>query len=161
MDTLTRTQLLELDEPRLQAICRCEACRGTGPGGQKRNKTSTAVRVTHADTGLSASDDQERSQQLNKHRALQKLRLQFALKLREAPVPWNGPVPSLKSERYVCWLAVLLDHLYACNFSMADTAAAMNSSTGKLVREMAKTPAFWQLVNAERAERGFNPLRPD
>ena len=160
MNTLTRTQLLELDERQLLAQCRCEASRGTGPGGQKRNKTSSAIQVTHVQTGLSAYDDQERSQQLNKHRALQKLRLAFALKLREPPQSWSGDIPSSKNDAYVKWIAVLLDFLYEHNFSIADTATALNSSTGRLVKEIFKTPALCQLVNTERATRGFKPLKP-
>lgn len=159
MPPLTRNQLLELPEDRLVRLCRVETCRGTGPGGQKRNKTSTAVHVTHPETGLAAFDDQERSQQLNKHRALQKLRLEFALRLREPPQPWSEDIPSLKNDRYTLWIAVLLDHLHSHNFSLAETAAALGSSTGRLVREIAKTPALWQAVNKERADRGFAPLR--
>lgn len=160
MPDLTRNQLLALDESRLLALCKCDTCRGTGPGGQKRNKTSSAVHLTHNATGLSAYDDQERSQQINKHRALQKLRLEFALKLREPPVPWDEPIPSIKNERYVVWIATLLDNLYQHNFSLADTATAFGSSTGKLVKEMLKTPALWQLVNQERTARGFSQLKP-
>ncbi len=159
MQQLTRTQLLELDERQLPEQCRCEACRGTGPGGQKRNKTSSAIHVTHLQTNLSAFDDQERSQQINKHRALQKLRMTFALKLREAPVPWEAPIPSAKSPAYVQWIAVMLDHMTEHNFSVAETASALGMSTGQLVREMSKTTALWQHVNSERASRGFSQLK--
>ncbi len=159
MQTLTRTQLLALDEQQLLAQCRCEASRGTGPGGQKRNKTSSAIQVTHLQTGLSAYDDQERSQQINKHHALQKLRLAIALNLRESPIPWTAPIPSIKNDAYIQWIAVLLDHLNEHNFSVAETAAALGMSTSKLVKEMSKTTALWQHVNSERTARGFSQLK--
>lgn len=52
--------------------CDCEilTCRGSGPGGQKRNKTETAVQVKHKPSGLMVRCDQERSQQQNKITAL-------------------------------------------------------------------------------------------
>lgn len=46
-----------------------ETMRGTGPGGQHRNKTDSAVRITHIPTGLSAYAD-ERSQSHSKKAAM-------------------------------------------------------------------------------------------
>ena len=40
-------ELLALSDEELMKECRFDAMRGTGPGGQKRNKTSSAARVTH------------------------------------------------------------------------------------------------------------------
>ncbi len=40
--------------------------RGSGPGGQKRNKTSSGVRLTHAPTGLEVRVTNSRSQGLNR-----------------------------------------------------------------------------------------------
>lgn len=52
---------------------RFEYMRGTGPGGQHRNKTDSACRVTHIPTGISAYAD-ERSQHTSKRKALQELK---------------------------------------------------------------------------------------
>jgi protein subunit release factor B len=51
-----------MPDNQLLADCRWEAFRGPGPGGQKRNKTSSAVRITHLPTGLSAIATESRSQ---------------------------------------------------------------------------------------------------
>jgi peptide chain release factor 1 len=49
-------------------------CRGTGAGGQKRNKTETTVQLKHLPTGLQVRCEDTRSQQKNRALALQLLR---------------------------------------------------------------------------------------
>lgn len=49
-----------------------ETMRGTGNGGQHRNKTDSAVRITHLPTGISAYAD-ERSQKHSKRLAMREL----------------------------------------------------------------------------------------
>ena len=50
------------------------ACRTGGPGGQHRNKASTAVRATHRPSGLVVVVDTERQFSLNRGIALRLLR---------------------------------------------------------------------------------------
>ncbi|MGC4748311.1 peptide chain release factor H [Micromonospora sp. DT201] len=49
-------------------------CRTGGPGGQHRNKASTAVRATHRPSGIVVVVDEERQFSLNRRVALQLLR---------------------------------------------------------------------------------------
>ena len=86
---LTRNQLLALTDDELLRVCRVERRRGTGPGGQKRNKTESAVTVLHEASGCSGSSDETRSQISNRLIALHHLRLDLAVRLREpAPAAW-------------------------------------------------------------------------
>lgn len=45
---------------------RVETMRGTGAGGQKRNKTESKVRITHIATGITATSDFTRDQRKNR-----------------------------------------------------------------------------------------------
>ena len=50
-----------------------ETMRGSGPGGQHRNKTDSAVRITHKPSGTVSSCCDSRSQRFNKTEAFKKL----------------------------------------------------------------------------------------
>jgi len=47
--------------------------KASGPGGQKKNKTSSAIRIIHPESGARAEGKEERSQTANKHNALKRL----------------------------------------------------------------------------------------
>jgi protein subunit release factor B len=53
--------------------CEWEYMRGTGPGGQKRNKTESKVRCTHRPSGAVGESDETRSQHDNKRLAFVKM----------------------------------------------------------------------------------------
>lgn len=73
---------LVLDDDRLLAQCDVDCYRASGPGGQKRNKTSSAVRLRHNPTGLIVVAVESRSQHENRAKALQRLRWAIALQCR-------------------------------------------------------------------------------
>lgn len=51
-----------------------QTTKGSGPGGQHRNKTESAVRATHVPTGIVVFCQSQRSQHANKAEAIQILR---------------------------------------------------------------------------------------
>jgi protein subunit release factor B len=52
---------------------RIEYFRGSGPGGQHRNKTDSGFRITHIESGLSVENCETRSQGQNKRKAFRLL----------------------------------------------------------------------------------------
>src|SRR5256885_3277072 len=72
-----------LTDEQLLAQCEVDTYRASGPGGQKRNKTSSAVRLRHPASGLIVIAEESRSQHENRARALKRMRQALFLKLRD------------------------------------------------------------------------------
>ena len=158
-----RLALLTMPDEALLRQCRVDVFRGTGHGGQKRNRTDSAVRLTHLATGAVAACDETRSQHQNRQLALRKLREQIALVCRCRPpaAPPGSERPGARSADYPAWVGAVLDALDAHDFRLAEAAEQLSTSTGRLVRDLAADPALWQAANAGRARCGHRPLRAD
>ena len=70
---------------------RIDTYRSSGAGGQHINKTSSAIRITHFPTGIVVQCQNERSQHMNKDKAMQMLKAKlFLLKQQEAEAKLSG-----------------------------------------------------------------------
>ena len=133
-----REDYLALDDARLLAQCQVHTYRASGPGGQKRNKTSSAVRLHHRPTGLIAKSTESRLQHVMPNGRLQCGR---------------------RDARYPSVVRHLLDIFFAYEGRTADTAAALGITTAHLVSFFRKDPKLWARVNEIRARFGTAPLR--
>lgn len=161
MERRQRDELLQLPDAEFVRQCRVDCFRGTGHGGQKRNTTDSAVRVTHLLTDTVAACDDSRSQKRNRDRALERVRLEIARTCRAAgPQAWpERSAPGRRDGRYPLWVAAALDALHAAEYGIGAAAAHLGTNTGRLVRDLARDPALWQLVNQGRRARGLDLLR--
>jgi len=72
-----------MDLDQLAEECEIEFTRTGGPGGQHRNRSATAVRLTHRPTGISVLAGDSRSQHQNRLAALRRLAAKLEARERE------------------------------------------------------------------------------
>ncbi len=67
--------------------------RSRGPGGQRKNKKETGVRIVHVATGITASASEQRSQHQNRQVAMERLeeKLRVLRKPKRRRIPTRKP----------------------------------------------------------------------
>jgi hypothetical protein len=170
---MTRDVWLALTEDELLRQCEVDTYRASGPGGQKRNKTSSAVRLRHLPSGLIVIAEESRSQHENKAKALKRMHQAFALKLRDgAPDGVPASITAAKNAdgrlevgrkdpRFWPAAAAALDMLDSHKGRVHDAAVAVGVSTGNLIDFLQTDPKVWGEANALRQRHGQKPLRAE
>jgi len=158
MTASERNAMLAAEDDVLLRDCEFIMQKGTGNGGQKVNKTSSAVRLRHRPTGIAVAANEERSQAKNRHIALRKLRYEIALRVHADPFgtefePLPSPSPA-NHARLILWTAALFDRLAASGFDLARTAALCGASVSQLERAMRKYPQVWRAWSEARQKNG-------
>jgi hypothetical protein len=166
-----------LTDSQLLAQCEVDTYRASGPGGQKRNKTSSAVRLRHPPSGLIVIAEESRSQHENRARALKRMRQALYLKLREelptddlAAMQSHVDLRSArtasgrldvgrKDPRFWPAVGVVLDVLEAAGARVSEAAAALGISTGNLIDFLQINPKVWEQANVLRSRFGLKSLK--
>jgi hypothetical protein len=173
---MPRSDYLLASDDALIAQCDVDRYRASGPGGQHRNKTESAVRLRHRLSGATAIGEDSRSQAENKLHAVRRLRAAIALDVRE-PVALDGHVPSPRLAALVAggtaplgartrltgdyWAAIaeLLDLLVAGDLEIGATAQRLGITTGALSKLLLHDEHVGRAVNDLRRGRHMRPLR--
>jgi hypothetical protein len=170
-----RAALLLASDDALIAQCEVDRYRASGPGGQHRNKTESAVRLRHKLTGVTAIGEDSRSQAENKAHAVKRLRAAIALEVRE-PVVLEGfqPSPRLASlaaggtaplgartrQTGEFWAAIgeLLDLLVVGKLEIGATAQRLGITTAQLSKLLLHDDHVARTVNDLRRAKGMRAL---
>jgi hypothetical protein len=174
-----RSDWVHLSDSQLLDQCEVDTYRASGPGGQKRNKTSSAVRIRHPPSGLIVIAEESRSQHENRARALKRLRQAFFLKVREdqPAEAWTSATVAArpdyreardgagrldlgrKDPRYWPAVGVVLDVLQGVQGRVSRAADILGISTGNLVAFLRSDAKVWEQANYLRARFGQKLLR--
>ena len=157
---MDREKLLNMSDEELLNNCKTDHFIATGNGGQKRNKTSSAVRLSLKNSDISVTASEDRQQSVNKKRAIRKMRIAIAMEMREQATEWDGQLDmNTKNTQYPLFIACLTDNLFDKNWQVSEVAKSMDISTGKLIKIIAKDDNLWQFINKERQRSGYKPLK--
>ncbi len=159
----------DLSSDDLLRDCEVTHGRGSGPGGQRRNKVQTAVRIRHQPTGIEAAARERASQAQNLSAAVFRLRVKLALEYRAArKLPSAMWTQRARDGRIACnprhtdypaMLAEALDHVTQQRGDVRRAAAALAVSSTQLLRFLAGQPQALQHVNELRRKRGLGALK--
>lgn len=175
-DPGSRASWLALEDRALVGQCDVDLYRASGPGGQHRNKTESAVRLRHRPSGVTVHADERRSQHENRAQAVIRLRQALALEVREpqpakaaaqspalAALLARGPAAAGRAtlEKASFWAAYaeLFDVFYWHGGEVASAAAALGLSSAGLSKWLLVAPMCARATNELRAATGHRPLR--
>ena len=162
-----------LTDEKLMKSCTFNAGRGSGPGGQHRNKVSTAVLLVHEPSGLEGAAAERRKQFDNRRMAIWRLRIRLAIKARTR-VHWRDHRPSElwqsrrqgtqlsvnpKHRDYPALLAEALDVIFARRFDVAGAAGVLGVSISQLAKLLGHEKHAFVVVNEGRERQGLAPLK--
>jgi hypothetical protein len=179
MSDQRRATWTALTDEQLLAQCEVHTYRASGPGGQKRNKTSSAVRLRHPPTSLIVIAEESRSQHENKARALRRLRQALYLKLRDDMAPAQMTPDALaarlevrqarnasgrldvgrKDARFWPAVGLVLDVLQTHEARVSEAAKSLGISTGNLLTFLQTDPKVFEQANILRAHFKQKPLK--
>jgi len=157
---------------------------GSGPGGQKRNRVYSGVRLTHGPSGLTAECVDSRASARNVGEALSRLRLALALAAAPAGRTVTGEEPSNPEVTpgdiprddapaagpfraganpshpdYARGALLALSRLRFHAGQLAPAAAALGCTPSALTRFLKEEKSVWARAREIRIGNGLHPLK--
>lgn len=162
--------LVELSDEKLLELCGVKRTRGSGPGGQHRNKVETAIVITHLETGIIGEASEKRSQDDNKVVAIKRLRQNLAIQFRAKRDEELGKVAMkrIQSKKisvntnhadFPILLAEALDRLYENDFDISAAAETLRCTNSQLLKFLKQLPPAFEYFNQQRQARDLPRLR--
>ena len=178
---ITTVDYTGLDDPALLGQCDVNIFKASGPGGQHRNKVSSAIRLLHRPTGVTAQGCDHRSQHANKRSALKRLRMKIACQVRRS-VNAGQPMPEVvasclfvpkgagadakkrlqvgkRDKRFWSVGRFLLDILDAVGGRLSEAAGAMEIGTSNFVSVIKQDRHLYAAAQEIRKHHGQGPMK--
>lgn len=165
IDRRQRDGWLRLTDAELLRESRQDLYKASGPGGQHRNKVTTALRLRHEPAGVQVQAEEGRSLGENRLRAVHRLRERIAVEVR---APFDLARPSVppelgkyvssggrlsvnpKNADYPLVVATALDALAAAQGSYATAAAALGVTTSQIMKFFEADREVWRWISEGR-----------
>lgn len=136
---------------------RIDYYRSSGAGGQHINKTSSAVRITHNPTGIVVQCQNERSQHMNRDKAMKMLTAKlFLLKQQENMEKTSGIRGDVKENGWGSQIRSYVMHPYSMvkdhrtNEETANVTAVMDGSIDRFINAYLK----WMSIHSKEKDAG-------
>ncbi len=173
-----------LTDEALLGQCEVDTYKSSGPGGQHRNKVSSAVRLRHQPTGVCSQGDESRSQHSNRRQAIRRLRMNIACSIRhKVDISDEAKLPAVVAEcifaprgrspeaakykldvgkrdaRFWSVAAYLLDVLDSLEGKLADSARFIGISTSNMTNFLRVHRHLWAAAQQIRKAHNLSPIR--
>ncbi len=164
MNTLLSSLLLKPEK--LLGECLQDRFQASGPGGQKRNRVYSGLRLKHVPTGLQVTASEHREGRRNLEEALRKLRLELALCAADArDLPAPPPLMPFRAkvnpahEEFPLLAFTALRALDESQGRLEAAATLLGVSSSALARFFKLHAGMWTRAVAIRAGNGLGPLK--